>query len=225
MRNPVSGKGIEAIAVKRATLADADKVRYRVYRSDDDFIAVIAESALMAMKVSGISNPLRIVRDLPTEGVAVEAQRIAKEATAKHVMLPVEKKAEAKLKIEIAEAATPADKGFVPMVVKDFGAKRSNFVRVLSPEMVAQLQAAAPAAVQAPVAPAPAAPEPVMPAPEPVAMEMAPPEPTHVEFPSAPESHPEPEPASAPAPAMQPPAPPTAPGVLSEEEVQQLLNG
>jgi hypothetical protein len=57
--------GIESIAIRRAVIADSDKVRYRVYSSPTEFIAVIAESALMAVKVSGISKPHKIVRDLP----------------------------------------------------------------------------------------------------------------------------------------------------------------
>ncbi|MEJ0010116.1 MAG: hypothetical protein WDN72_06160 [Alphaproteobacteria bacterium] len=44
---------LEAITVRRARVADAGKVRYRVYSTPTEFIAVIAESALMAVKVAG----------------------------------------------------------------------------------------------------------------------------------------------------------------------------
>lgn len=203
-----TAKGIEAIAVKRAALADADKVRYRVYRDEVDFVAVIAESALMAMKVSGINTPHRIVRDLPSEGVAIEAKRMAKvENAAEKVMLAVEqKRAEhITLKAELPEAnPDAAAAGFVPMQVKDFQKKKTSWARILSPDEVEQAQAAAKPAPQ-PAPPPVAAPvveeiEPIAAAPAMEAM-----------------------PAAEPAP-VEPPPPPADTGVLSEEEVQKLLN-
>jgi hypothetical protein len=43
-------------------------VRYFVYRTPTDYVAVIAESALMALKLAEIPSPHKIVRDLPLSG-------------------------------------------------------------------------------------------------------------------------------------------------------------
>lgn len=205
MKKPA--QGIEAIAVKRATLADADKVRYRVYRTEQDFVAVIAESALMAMKVSGISTPHRIVRDLPSEGIAIEARRMAKDEGTITVPLATERsKPEGRLTAEIEIREPAPGSGFIPMQVKDFERKKTPWARILSPHEVEQAQAAAKPAT-APPPPAAMAPPPPPPAPEPEPVIEAPPAP--------------PEPVAT---APEPSPPPADTGVLSEEEVQRLLN-
>ncbi len=208
MKSSMSSEGMEALGLKRATFEGNDKVRYRVYREEGDFVAVIAESALMAMKVSGIMNPHRIVRDLPNEHVTIEAQRLSKTADNAPVMMALQQKnpERTRLNAEMNETPpTPLNDRFVPMKVKDLDQKNSKpWARVLTPDMVEQAQAKA------------APPEPK---PEPV----APPAP-----PSQPEPEPvqEPEPELAPEPAEAPPSEPAGdPDVLSEEEVQKLLNG
>lgn len=143
-----NGQGIEAIAVRRAVIADADKVRYRVYRTADDFIAVIAESALMAVKVSGIAEPYRIVRDLPSDGVSLEAERMAKISTPEKISLALEPKASKPEAIEFPEAVRG---DFVPMKLRDFEQKSHKKLRILSPAQLDQLQAPSPPP-QAPVA-------------------------------------------------------------------------
>lgn len=211
---PANGQGLEAIAIKRAALADADKVRYRVYREPDDFIAVIAESALMAMKVSGVSNPIRIVRDLPTEGVAIEAKKMARVEGEERILLPVAQQVKEKtasqffMKAELPEKpAEPQDARFVPMHLRDLERKVTPWARVLTPEMVEQI--AKPKAKTPPVAPMPETVEPTPPEPEAVMEPAAAPEPVHAE--------PVTQPASA-APADNAERP------LSPEEVERLLN-
>ena len=214
MANPVSAKPLEAISLKRSKIADADKVRYRVYRAEGDFVAVIAESALMAMKVSGIMNPHRIVRDLPNEMVAIEAQRMAAaDESTPRVILPVEQqRPEGSFRsTDMGDRIAPSEGDFVPMQVKDFQKKRQiPWARILTPEMVEQAQSAA------------------RPAPVPVAPPAAPPQET-LEAPVVDVVEPlaeiQPEPVVA-APVSLPEAAPIADtGVLSEDEVQQLLNG
>lgn len=211
MKKPASFEDMEAMVLRRATFADSDKVRYRVYRSEGDFVAVIAESALMAMKTSGIMNPHRIVRDLPSENITIEAQRMSKVSDAPPVMMSLEpnRPDNKRLSAEMPTAPpVPLDSQFVAMQIKDFQKKKKQmaWARVLTPEMVEQVQAAA---KQEPAPPAPpvAAPLPAasMPDPDPV-MEALP--------------EPQPEPA-----AQAAPAPMGDPDVLSEEEVQKLLNG
>ena len=210
---------MESIALKRAAVVDADKVRYRVYRAPDDYVAVIAESALLAMRASGIDTPYRIVRDLPTEGIAIEAKRLQQQHEAPRIVMPtaLREKAEG-LKVEMpapvtAEAVKSAD--FVPMQVKDFQKKKqAPWARILTSNMVEPIEGTAgmlkvkkneaPIAVPEPM-PVPATVMPPPPA-EPLA-EAPPPAPVEAA----------PQPAPAPEPAQE--------GPLSEDEVQQLLNG
>lgn len=63
---------LKPVALKRKAVAHSDKVRYRVYVDAQEFVAVIAENALMAMKISGVKSPHRIVRDLPLTHATVE---------------------------------------------------------------------------------------------------------------------------------------------------------
>ena len=67
---------LKPLALKRKAVAHSDKVRYRVYVTHDEFIAVIAENALMAMKLSGVAVPIRIVRDLPLAQNSVARERL-----------------------------------------------------------------------------------------------------------------------------------------------------
>lgn len=67
---------LKPVALKRKAVAHSDKVRYRVYVSPHEFVAVIAENALMAMKLSGVTTPHRIVRDLPLAQNSVEGDRL-----------------------------------------------------------------------------------------------------------------------------------------------------
>lgn len=67
---------LKPIALKRKAVAQNERVRYRVYVTPDEFVAVIAENALMAMKLSGITAPLRIMRDLPLTQSSIESERL-----------------------------------------------------------------------------------------------------------------------------------------------------
>ncbi len=135
-------QGIEQITVRRANVADTDKVRYRVYSTPVDFIAVIAESALMAVKVSGVSKPHKIVRDLPTEGIAIEAKKMSKvEVNPQKVTLP-SKQTDRKKQVvadlpQLDAAAKQA--AFKPMMIADLQRQTSLRARILPPEMVSQI--------------------------------------------------------------------------------------
>lgn len=73
---PIELDELKPVSLKRKSLAQGDKVRYRVYTSPQEFVAVIAENALMAMKLSGVSNPHRILRDLPLAGNSLEPEKL-----------------------------------------------------------------------------------------------------------------------------------------------------
>ena len=136
-------QAIEALTVRRAVVADADKVRYRVYSTPTEFIAVIAESALMAVKVSGIAKPHKIVRDLPTEGIAIEAKKMAvRDAGLARVSIGT-KQSEAPLSRLVAEIPTldPSAKAssFKPMHIGDLQRGGPARARILPPEMLTEI--------------------------------------------------------------------------------------
>ena len=175
---------IEAITIRRATLADTDKVRYRVYSSPTEFIAVIAESALMAVKVSGIRKPHKIVRDLPTEGVAIEAKKMAAvDHAAARIALPVKQLEKSEKLIAPVKEMDPNARQalFKPMTIGDLRSKGQVRARILPPELLNEILEQHAKAATPPIAP-PAAPEPgaVMPepftppAPAPVVPELSP---------------------------------------------------
>ena len=205
---------LESIAVRRAVIADADKVRYRVYSTPTEFIAVIAESALMAVKVSGIKKPHKIVRDLPTEGVAIEAKKMAaiNEAEVSRVTIATSKSTEDKHQVkDFKPHVAPAKESlFKPMNLSDLQSPTGNRARIIPPDLLNEIieehtKAHMPA--QAPL------PEAVSVQPQPEEEPAALPETTR-------------ESLAAMADKLLPPSPPAGEEApLSPEEVQRLLNG
>ncbi len=195
-------RGIEAIAVRRTSVVDADKVRYRVYSTPTEFVAVIAESALMAVRVAGIQEPYRIVRDLPTKEVSIAADRVAKASAAQKVTFATTPKEKSNaFKAVLSEApATDSNARFMPMHLKDLNQKKSFDGFIVPHEVLNQL-------IDAMRTPEPPAPE------------------VKSEIPSAATvTDPVPEEAMAP-PAAAVEATPKEPGeVLSSEEVEKLLS-
>lgn len=127
-----NGQGMEALAVRRATMADAGKVRYRVYTSATEYIAVIAESALMAMRVAGVAEPQRIVRDLPTEGVSIAAERMEAGDSGVRVNLATEKSSQEKNMVTSMALPEPQNANFMPLKLGDLDQKRGRNMRILS---------------------------------------------------------------------------------------------
>ncbi len=152
----MNGSGIEALAIKRASYAEGDKVRYRVYRAPDDFVVVIAENALMASKLSGIAHPSRIMRDLPSEGI-VQSGKLAVAETEVGITFSTAPKEH---KPMAAEIAAPAPSDFVPMAIRDLQQAKSRRLRIISAEELSKMMGITagtrPAATPAPAAPAPA---------------------------------------------------------------------
>jgi hypothetical protein len=215
-------QGIEQITVRRANVADTDKVRYRVYSTPVDFIAVIAESALMAVKVSGVSKPHKIVRDLPTEGIAIEAKKMSAIPTNPEKVTLPSKQTERKKQV-IAEIpqldAAAKQAAFKPMMIADLQRQTSMRARILPPEMVTQIieEHSKTAATSAPPAPAPAAASVAPPVPDPI-FEAAP-------TMSDSERLLKMADAVLPATTISAAAPSEATTELSPEEVEKLLNG
>lgn len=134
-------KIIETLTVRRAKIADADKIRYRVYTSPTEFVAVIAESALMAVKVSGIHAPFKIIRDFPTEGIAIEARRMAAiEEVDERVSLSKERRVvEPILKTELPAKSDVPNQPFVAVGLADLRNRRGVRERILPPELVHEI--------------------------------------------------------------------------------------
>lgn len=95
---------LKPVALKRKAVANGDKVRYRVYVAPQEFIAVIAENALMAMKLSGVTAPIRIVRDLPLAQTSVDGDRLTT-----HHLQPT---------VFIKPESSPAAHAFQPMAIE-----------------------------------------------------------------------------------------------------------
>lgn len=158
-------QGIESITVRRAAVADADKVRYRVYSTPTEFVAVIAESALMAVKAAGVAKPHKIVRDLPAAGVAIEAQKMAKkEASAPRVPLNLQQTSGIEKRVItdlLPKEQIQKDPLFKPMTIGDLQRKGLPRARILSPELLSQIiEEHTKAVMPAPVEPPPVAPAP-----------------------------------------------------------------
>ncbi len=136
-------RAIEELTIRRANVADIDKVRYRVYSTPSDFVAVIAESALMAVKVSGIKKPHKIVRDIPTTNIAIEKQKmLAIDADAARVSLPVKQaEREKNIKIDVAgnREENPMKALFKPMNLGDLRRDTTGRARILPPELLNEI--------------------------------------------------------------------------------------
>jgi len=126
---------MESISLRRAVITDADKVRYRVYRSEDDFVAVIAENALLAVRVSGVETPHKIVRDIPDEDFAIEAQKMTHIEVPEQVTLPTHRVVEdVELKIDMPQIEKK--ESFVAMNVVALQRGAGKLARILPPDML-----------------------------------------------------------------------------------------
>lgn len=83
---------LKGLAVRHTHIVDRDKVRYRVYRSSTEYIAVIAENALTAMKLSGISTPYKVIRDLIDINTPLNAERMRPHEASERVEFSIAKR-------------------------------------------------------------------------------------------------------------------------------------
>jgi hypothetical protein len=162
---------LEALMVKRAEVTNGHQVRYKVYQSPTEFIAVIAESALLAIRISGVKNPYKIVRDLPTAGASVEKGALTVPESIEKVPLPFTKPEHKPLQAVMDEQEDPAN-AFLSMTLGDLYNKKAAHLNILSPEAAMKMFGAS---EEAPTltAPAPSTPKPIVPE----VVSVAPPEP------------------------------------------------
>ena len=113
---------IETLDVRRAVVADADQIRYRVYSSPIEFVAVIADSALMAVKMAGM---------------AIEAKKMAAVKIPEKFSLPTEKVIDKTGgKTDLAPPPPTIQSQFVPMDVVSLQHKQQARARILPPDML-----------------------------------------------------------------------------------------
>jgi hypothetical protein len=132
---------LEAISIRRAKVADVGKIRYRVYSTPNDFVAVIADSALMAVKTAGITKPYKIMRDSPTDGIAIEAGRMAvHEETPERVSFTTKETPKMNQHVVDFPEQGPAPKEpFIPLGISELRTKETSKLRILSPDMVNEI--------------------------------------------------------------------------------------
>lgn len=138
----ISDKEMQSFHIRKTSVAEGDKVRYRVYRSPSDFVAVIAENALMAVKVSGVTNPYKIMRDLPTSGISIDEDRIApKERSTETVSFPLIKPEAPVTRIDdLPERQENSEQAlFVPIGIADLQYKGGLRARILPPSLLHEI--------------------------------------------------------------------------------------
>ncbi len=149
---------LEVLTLKQNRFADPDRVRYRVYQSSSEYIAVIAESALMAIRISGVKDPYKVIRDVPTAYSSIEKGLVQMEETSERVPMPTIKP---DIKAFVNEIAAKAAEDFITLALADLHLKKAPNEGVISRhdgmKGLHDVPEAAPTLVKAP--------EPVMPAP------------------------------------------------------------
>lgn len=154
---------LKPIALKRKAVSDSDKVRYRVYTSPEEFVAVIAENALMALKVSGVATPYRIVRDLPLAGSAIEPQRLTAHHVQPTAFIRPNKVPDAPAMFEPARDGGKQESTFEPLGMASLSSGRAKRPLMLDVDMLlksmGEVPVMPPKVEQEPISPEPA-PEP-----------------------------------------------------------------
>lgn len=191
---------LKPVALKRKAVANGDKVRYRVYVAPQEFIAVIAENALMAMKLSGVAAPIRIVRDLPLAQSAVDGDRLTTHHLQPTVFIKPESSATSHVFQPMAIEPDKEDGGFVAIGIEGLFGQQRNFNSTIDVSVMLR-----------------ALPEHDMPIEAPVIERDRPTVPKH-----NPQVAPEPMALSNPE-LVAEPLPPEEPG-LSQDEIERLLN-
>lgn len=123
---------LDPLILKKAQLTHANQVRYRVYQSASEYIVVVAESALMALRIAGVKNPYKILRDIPAAGAAVEKGEVQLPESGEMVPLPVAHKAEQSLKFE--QLQEHEGEPFVGMELQDIHKRRLASANILTPQ-------------------------------------------------------------------------------------------
>lgn len=130
------------LAIPRKRVADMGESQYRVYSSKKEFVLVNAENAQGAIAASGVKDPVRVLRHIPTQsnvlefpmvaeamGIAMVAEPVAV-AVAEDVLGETGVAAEAVMENVVAEQPLAAEAEVVAVAeegaVVDEGAALSN---------------------------------------------------------------------------------------------------
>ena len=128
--------------MRRTGVVDSDKVRYRVYSTPSEFVAVIAESALMAVRASGIKVPYKIVRDIPGADNGLLSAKNMQNATPGNDQVQMGIKHKDRLTQYFTELTAEEKQEpiiFVPMGIADLQNKGMSRARILPAEMLYEI--------------------------------------------------------------------------------------
>lgn len=120
---------LEVLTLKHGHFTDLNRVRYRVYQSATEYIAVIAESALMAIRISGVKEPTKVVRDVPTLHASVEKGVVHIEESAERVPMPTMKP---DIKPFFNEVVPKVAEDFISVTLADLHLKKTPNESVIS---------------------------------------------------------------------------------------------
>ncbi|MFZ4125372.1 MAG: hypothetical protein ACOYJ2_04800 [Rickettsiales bacterium] len=120
---------LEILTLKHGHFSDPTRVRYRVYQSSSEYIAVIAESALMAIRISGVKDPYKVVRDVPTANASVDKGVVLMEESTERVPMPTIKP---DIKAFVNEVAAKVAEDFINVALADLHLKKTPSASVIS---------------------------------------------------------------------------------------------
>lgn len=127
-------KPLEPLTLRHAEVPEAKMVRYLVYRTPQEHVAVVAENALMALKLSEVKEPHKIVRDLPMSGKEpLRAERMTPKSEAEQVALPLTAAPEKSQRAEIPPVKDRLG-DFSTMKLAELHKKKPRDAFILPPE-------------------------------------------------------------------------------------------
>jgi hypothetical protein len=132
---PKKPKPIQSLSVRHASFSGGDQVRYLVYRNANEHVAVIAESALLAIRISGIQAPHKVVRDVPAAQTALETADLTIEA--RH-FLPKDPHEDAAALAITAREEIALEALFEPVPLKALHEKKTPSASIIPPETALQ---------------------------------------------------------------------------------------
>lgn len=133
-------KPLLPLDIRRTRIIDVDRVRYRVYRTPNEFVAVIAENALMAMKLSGIIEPYKVVRDLVKSTQTIDNSKLTTDEIAPRHWLPLEEQHAREETIAIAheeaDETQGANRQFQPMALHAMNQGGKRALRIIPSQLM-----------------------------------------------------------------------------------------
>lgn len=129
-------KPLESISIRHSQVKEGKKVRYFVYRSETEYVAVVAESALMALRLSEVKEPFKILRDLPmTRKDPLLPEQLTPAGSGERMALPLVAAPEKSSQAEVPPVKDRA-LDFHEMKLAELHKEKSCEVRIFPPDSV-----------------------------------------------------------------------------------------